>query len=213
MSRKLNLLVFLSCVAIALTAHLAGCATTGHKQGAKTASSMNDAQDELLKTKGQIEATTTILNEFGKQEGIDLPTQYKEFGKAIDSVESQFRKARKRVEKVNEEGTKFFQEWEKEAALITNQDLKDRSEKRKNNLLGSFNKIGASMQPAEETYNAFMSDLRDIEKYLSIDLTPEGLVEISDTIKKANADGSKLQKQIDAVIAELSRVTAEMPVE
>ena len=212
MSRKSSLQVFFTLVVIAFTACFAGCATkAGFKQGAKTAARMDDAQTELLAAKSQTEATTTALNDFGKQEGIDLPTQFKEFGKAIDSMESQFGKARKSVAKVNEQGNKFFQEWEQEIALMTNEDLRQRSETRKNNLLGNFNKIGASMQTAEEAYGAFMSDLRDVERFLSIDLTPGGIAEISDTVQKTNADSETLQKQIDAVIAELSRVAAEMP--
>ena len=212
MSRKSSLKILFALVVIAFAAYFVGCTTTaGFKQGAKAAAKMNDAQNELLAAKSQTEATTTVLNEFGKQEGIGLATQFKEFGKAIDSMESQFGKARKSVEKVNEQGNKFFQEWEQEIALMTNEDLRQRSETRKNNLLESFNKIGASMQTAEEAYGAFMSDLRDVERFLSIDLTPGGIAEISDTVQKTNADSETLQKQIDAVIAELSRVAAEMP--
>ena len=212
MSRKSSLQVLFTLVVIAFTTYLVGCATkAGFKQGAKTAERMNDAQTELLAAKSQTEATTTALNDFGKQDGIDLPTQFKEFGKAIDSMESEFGRARKSVAKVNEQGNKFFQDWENEIALMTSEDIRQLSETRKTNLLESFNRIDASMQQAEAAYGAFMSDLRDVERFLSIDLTTGGIAAISDTIQKTNADSQTLQKQIEAVIAELSRVAAEMP--
>ena len=212
MSRNLSLQFFIKLVAVAFTMCVFGCATkAGFKQGAKTAERMNDARNELLAAKSQTEATTTVLNEFGKQEGIDLPTQLEEFGKAIDSMESQFGSARKSVGEVNEQGTKFFQTWENEIALMTNEDIRQRSATRKSNLLESFNKIGANMHNAEEAYAVFMSDLRDVERFLSIDLTHGGIAAISDNIQKTNADSQTLQKQIDAVIAELSRVAPEMP--
>ena len=212
MSRKSSLQVFCTLAIIAFAAYFVGCATmAGFKKGARAAASMNDAQNELLEAKSQTEATTISLNAFNKQDDIDLPTQFKEFRKAIHSMESQFGRARRSVEKANEKGDKFFHEWEQEIALITNEDLRQRSETRKKNLLESFNKIGASMQPAEDAYGIFMSDLRDVERFLSIDLTPEGIAEISDTVQKANADSETLQEKIDAVIAALSRMAAEMP--
>ena len=212
MSSKSSLTVFLVLVVIAFTAYFVGCTTkAGFKQGAKTAARMDDAQTELLAAESQTEATTTALNEFGKQEGIDLPTQFKEFGKAIDSMESQFGRARKSVTKVNEQGNKFFLEWDNEIALITNEDIRQRMETRKTNLLGSFSRIDASMQQAEAAYGTFMSDLRDVERFLSIDLTPGGIAAVSDTIQKTNADSATLQKQIEAVIEELARVAPEMP--
>lgn len=212
MSTKPCLRVFLQFVFFAFSMYLAGCATkTGFKQGARTATLMNDAQRELRAVQTQNETTTSAMNALGKQEGTELPQQFEGFRKSVDLLESRFVAARKRVNQVTMEGDKFFHSWEKEIALITNPELQQRSEARKNSIFANFNRIDETMQGAEDAFAVSMSDLRDVERFLSVDLTPEGISQVADTIQKANTDASTLHIQIDAVIEQLSRVSAELP--
>lgn len=212
MSRKfISSLVFFTVIAFGMMGYMLGCASTPHQRAAKTQSDMYSTQIEFLKTKSQIDATMTTLNGLSQPESTDLPKQYKELVKGINGVESQFNKALKGVDKVHKQSQAYFQEWEKEIESIMNPDIKKSSEERRSTLLESYNKISSTIQPAKEVHITFLSDLRDIETFLKVDLTPKGIASISDVISKSQADAITVNERIDAVITELDRVAAEMP--
>lgn len=212
MSRKfISSLVFFTVIAFGVMGFVLGCATTPHQRAVKAQSDMYSAQTEFLKTKSHIDGTMTTLNGLSQEAGTDLPKQYNELVTGINGIESQFKKALKEVDNVHKESDAYFKEWEKEIASIMNPDIKKRSEERRSTLLESYNKISSTIQPAEEAYIAFLSNLRDIETFLKMDLTPKGIASISDIISKSQADAITVNERIDAVTAELNRVAAEMP--
>jgi hypothetical protein len=195
-----------------LLGHLAGCTTQpGFKKGAETAAIMSDAQRELRAAKIQTEETTTLLSQLGPRPNVDLPTQLSDFRAAVSRTESQFDAARESMRSVNRQGDAFLQDWANEIALMSNQDLRQRSEARKQNLVQSFSETNDSMDSVEGGYSVFMSDLRDVERFLGVDLTPEGIAELSGTIAQTNADSQRLQGRIDVVISHLARVATELP--
>ncbi len=66
------------------------------------------------------------------------------------------------------------------------------------------------MQGANESLVPFISDLQDIQRYLGNDLTAQGIAAISDVVKETNTNAETVEKKLDAAIAEIDRVAAEM---
>ena len=64
------------------------------------------------------------------------------------------------------------------------------------------------MEPTRDQFNSWLADLKDLQKYLSNDLTIGGVDAAKDLIAKNKADGLAVQQSLDKAIAELNTVVA-----
>ena len=69
----------------------------------------------------------------------------------------------------------------------------------------------AAMQNAIDSFKSFLNNMKDIQKYLDIDLTPAGISLISTQTGKSKEKAVTAQETIDVAIAEIDRAVAEMP--
>jgi uncharacterized protein YhaN len=163
--------VYLVIFAFGMTAFMIGCASTGPQQALKTTSSMRDTKDELLLTKAQVRATMTSLNSLVGESENDLRTQYAQYSKEVKSTDRQAKKLRDRADKMNAQSGAYFTTWEKNLETIQNPDIRKRSEERRAQAFDSYKKIDTAMQSANEAFDPFLSNLKDIQRYLGNDLT------------------------------------------
>lgn len=210
MSKRFNPFVYLVVFAFGMTAFMVGCASTGPQQATKTTSSMRDAKDELLLTKAQVRATMTSLNSLVGQSENDLRKQYDQFTKEVKSTDKQAKMLRDRAAKMNAQSGAYFETWEKNLETIQNPDIRKRSEERRAKAFDSYKKIDTAMQSTNEAFDPLLADLKDIQRYLGNDLTAQGIAAISEVVEKANANATVVEEKLDAMIAEIDRVAAEM---
>ena len=64
------------------------------------------------------------------------------------------------------------------------------------------------MEPARDKFNTWLTALKDVQKYLSNDLTIGGIDAAKDLIAKNKSEGLAVQQNLDKVIAELNTVVA-----
>ena len=93
-------------------------------------------------------------------------------------------------------GKAYFAEWDAQLALIKNEAIKARSQSRKNEVALQLQAIKKSYAEAEVVYRPFLSGLKDVQKYLSVDLTPGGLAAIQDTVAKTVAAAGPLNTSL-----------------
>ena len=172
---------------------------------------MKDAQDELIEAKNLIENTMTTLDGVVQEENIDLRKQYKRFVKKMTASEKQCEKVTESAENMKTQGDAFFLAWEQELISIENPDIRKPSEERRTMSLKSHEKMTAAMQNAIDSFKLFLNNMKDIQKYLDIDLTPAGISLISTQTGKSKEKAVTAQETIDVAIAEIDRAVAEMP--
>jgi septation ring formation regulator EzrA len=210
MGKKRIISICLTIFVVGMTAFTVGCATTGPQRQTKATSSMGDTKDELVLTTAQVRATMASLNSLVGQSGNDLRKQYDQFVKEVKSTDKQTKKMREHVDKMNAQSGAYFDSWEQDLETIQNPDIRKRSEERRAKAFDSYKKIDTAMQSANEGLDPFLSDLKDIQRYLGNDLTAQGIAAISEVVKKADANATTVLERLDAVIAEVDRVAAEM---
>lgn len=172
---------------------------------------MKDAQDELMEAKSLIEDTMTILDGIVQQENNDLRKQYKQFVKKMTASEKQCEKVTESAENMQTQGDAFFLAWEQELISIENPDIRKPSKERRTVSLKSYEKMTVAMQNAIDSFKSFLNDMKDIQKYLDIDLTPAGISLISTQTGKSKEKATIAQETIDVAITEIDRTVAEMP--
>jgi outer membrane murein-binding lipoprotein Lpp len=174
----------------------AGCASSGNEKGNKTAASIQAAANNIAALPGEIGKTLASLSYLVNQPAADLRPQYKAFVFNLAVVEDAGREVEDARMDLGQQGKAYFAEWDAQLAKIKNEDIKARSQSRKNEVAQQLQAIKKSYAEAEVVYRPFLSGLKDVQKYLSVDLTPDGVAAIKGTLNKALTDVGPLNASL-----------------
>ena len=180
----------------------------GYKLADKAGASIAEFRNEIVDVKKEVDATLASLDKIVAQATVDPRKAFKEFEKNVPRVDSAAAKAKKRAAEMKEKGKDYFNQWEKELAAVNDPDIRKLAEERRTKLQAAFAKIRTSMEPARDQFNTWLTDLKDLQKYLGNDLTIGGIDAAKDLIAKNKSAGLAVQQNLDKVIAELNTVVA-----
>ena len=93
-------------------------------------------------------------------------------------------------------------------AGVNDPEIRKLAGERKTKLQATFGNIRTSLEPVRDSFTSWLANLKDLQKYLSQDLTIGGIDAAKELIAKARKDGAAVQQGIDVVIAELNTVVA-----
>jgi hypothetical protein len=182
----------------------------GYKLADKTGASIAEFRDEIVNVKKEVDATMTALDKIVTTATSDPRKAFKEFEKAVPRIDDAAKKAKKRAEDMKERGQAYFAQWEKEMAAVNSMEIRQLADDRKVELQGAFGKIKTFMEPARDQFTAWLADLKDLQKYLSNDLTIGGVDAAKELIGKSQTEGRAVQQSMDKVIAELNTIVATL---
>lgn len=189
---------FISNFALAtLVAWMAGCASTGYEKGEKTASNVQNAANEIGALTGKIDKALASLTDLVEKPQPDLRPQFKQFISNLEAMESSAKRIGSARQAMGRGGKEFFAKWDAQLAQIKNEDIKARSLARKAEVEQELAAVKAKYSKATDDFKPFLSDLQDIRKFLSTDLTPGGLSAIKPTATKAEQDSSRLKVSVN----------------
>jgi hypothetical protein len=205
-------------VLIAVATLLAGCASTGFDQGNKTAANIQSAADQIGSLPAMIDKTLASLNDIVEKPAADLRPQYRSFVENLTAVQSTAKGVADTRRAMGEKDKEFFAKWDEQLAQIKNEDIKARSQSRKDEVKQRMLAIKRSYTEAEMACQPFMSDLKDVQKYLSVDLTTGGVATIKDTISRVTQSSgplkfsiTKLAEDFKTLGVAMSSVTPALP--
>lgn len=185
------------------TAHAAG-----YKLADKVGASIAEFRDEIVGVKKAVDATMAALDKIVTDAAVDPRKAFRVFDDSVPKVDSAAARARKRAEDMKARGQKYFETWEKDLAGVHDADIRNLAEERRAKLQATFGNIRSSMEPARDQFNAWLADLKDLQKYLGQDLTVGGIDAAKELIAKSKTEGVQVQQMLDKVIAELNTVVA-----
>jgi chromosome segregation ATPase len=200
---KMQSILAMKLVAIATVVGMfAGCSSpTGYQKGAQAGTAMTTAATSITRTSDQVERTLTALNDLVERPQTDLTQQFRTFTSELNTLESNARQVSSEADAMKSKGAVYFDRWNQELATIQNEDIRNRSEARKNEVSANFQAIGANYAKAEAEFKPFLSDLRDVQTFLATDLTSGGIAAVKKFATKANADAVPLRETL-ATLAE-----------
>ena len=201
--------IILTLTTLAAAALLAGCGTpSGYKQADKTGEGIADFRAEIGKGKQAIDAAMKSLDQIALTATTDPRKAFEQYSKSVANLESTAAKARKRSQDMKEQGKAYFAQWEKQMAEVKNAEIRNLAAARKAKLQETFDTIAKVAGPLKSQFDPWMSDLKDLEKYLANDLTIAGVDAAKSLIAKTEDEGRDVQKSMDALVAELNTVAA-----
>jgi chromosome segregation ATPase len=200
-------------VLVALTAGaawlLTGCGTSrGYKQADKTGAGIAEFREEITNGKKAIDATMTSLGAVATSANSDPRKPFEQFSKDVANLESTANKIKKRAEDMRAQGQAYFDQWEKQLAEVKNPEIQRLAAERKAKLKETFESVKKYTEPLKAQFEPWMSDLKDLQKYLSNDLTVAGVDAAKSLFTKTTEGGLEVQKSMDGLVSELNTIAA-----
>jgi chromosome segregation ATPase len=192
-TNKIILNLFLLAAAVAFAT---GCASTGNDKSASTVKSLAKSSKLIEKGNQQIDQTLAKLNDLISNPAADLQKQFAAFDSSVNDLGSTAKSVSNKAEQIKAQGADYFENWDKESAKMNNEDIRHRSQARKQEVAANFDRISKQYDETKAAFQPFMSDLRDIQGYLNTDLTAGGLVAIKSSAAKATSDAIPLKESI-----------------
>ena len=194
----------------ALLAVLAGCVSKSYDKGAATSAALQSSANAVAETSTKVNDVLAAMNNLTfKSEG-DLRNQFDAFGSAIGNLDKSNDKLASKVAEMQAKASVYFDSWSNQLSAIQNEELRTRSNARKDEVTAKLADVGASYENVKNSFKPFMSDLKDIQTYLGTDLTAGGLATVKDVVAKTKVDAVPLRDSIKKLQASFSDLSAAL---
>jgi chromosome segregation ATPase len=189
---------------------LVGCSSDKGRDRAQTAiTSLKDTRTELADASKQVDMTNAALDGLQAPDA-DLTKQYSNYKTQVAKMEDQALSASNRAAAMRGRAAEYQEKWKDEMAAVTDPTLKAAAEARAAKVRDRFATIQNRSQDIREAYQPYIQQLKEIQVYLSNDLTPASVKAGAPAFTKAKTAGENLKAKIAAGQAELDSVTGEM---
>jgi predicted nucleic acid-binding Zn-ribbon protein len=183
----------------------AACQAAGHTRVDATSDRLLELRASVEGLKEQVTQTATSLAAVVEQADEDPTAAFKEYSKDVKAVDSGYTRARSRLDSAQGEADKLFETWTKNASLISDPDLRAISERRRDELKEELDGVVGKMDAAVSDLEAFVTTAKDLQVYLSQDLTPKGIRAIAEKSRNQTKAARSVVDQLDEVMEAAER--------
>ncbi|MBE0568248.1 MAG: DUF2959 family protein [Deltaproteobacteria bacterium] len=202
--------VFFTTVFLGAISGLTGCATTettGIDRATKTTNLMQTVEGDYQQASEQIDATRASLEDLIKPGQTDMKKAFDAYTGNVEKMEKSGKRLEMHTEQMRVGGKEYFAQWE---SSYTSPEIRELSERRRNEMRELYAKIPEASIGVSGALKSYLTDIRDIQTYLSNDLTPQGIESIRPIAQKAVTDGENLKETVKPVLIAIDRVKTEM---
>lgn len=192
------------------TFFIGGCATTGMDRSVKTSNSIRDVDSEIRKFVIQVDVTAASLSSLTMAGQSDVGKSFKTYSDNVEKLDSEGKRVLKRIDEMKAHSKEYFEEWEKQGAAYTNPQIRELSDERRVKLAEIYAQVPAAGVGIKGAYQSYLTNLKEIQSYMSNDLTPKGLEGIDPVAKKAVQDSEALKASLKPFLAALDEIKAEL---
>ena len=210
MTMQIRPALFFITLSTALIPFISGCATTGSDRAEKATTKMESVDGEIKDSVAQLDATGAALENLIKPGQSDRKSALATYSDNVVKMDRLGVKLIKHTDEMSARGKDYFDEWKKEGSTYTNPQIREISEKRSAELNTVFRRISESSIGIRGSFGAYMNDIKEIQSYLSNDLTDKGITSITPVAQKAIRDGASLKSAIIPVLSALDSARTEM---
>lgn len=174
-------------------------------------SNMEQVDADLRDAKMQVDTVDTSIDTLLSADG-SLNPAFERYARNVEEMERVGKELEQHVDAMRSQGFDYFAEWREQTTEVSNPDVVDISESRHEESRAAFTELTRSGVDVKRTLQTYISDLRDIETYLSNDLTPAGVKAIEPVAEQARKDGEALQQAIEPMLGALNKARSTMDV-
>jgi hypothetical protein len=196
---------FCALLAAGAAAAAAGCATKGYERSANTAEQVRAVGASVEGLRKQSETALASMNALLGQPRDGLRDKFEAFSREVDALASAEASYRGSVQSMKRSAADRFQTWEQESSQIGNADMRAKSGERRNEVMGIYKTCETAAEELAAQAGPFVTDLLDLRKVLSIDLTPGGIDAATDLSGKVRDGNKKVDSASKPVVSAVEK--------
>jgi hypothetical protein len=204
-------LAALAALSLTATLFLSGCGTSsGYKQADRTGQGISEFRAEILNVSKAVDATMSSLDQIAATANSNPRQAYEGFSRSLADLDSAATKAKKRGDDMRAQGQAYFKQWETQLGEMSNPEIRALAQQQQTKLRQSFDSIRKYTEPLKAQFDPWLSDLKDLQKFLGTDLSISGIDAAKNLFTKTRTEGLEVQKSLDGLIGELNTVSATL---
>lgn len=189
---------------------ITSCATTSMQRSEDTRTTMETMDNDIQEVSRQLEVTETSLEALMRPSQTDVKQAFESYSENVEKMVDMEKKFAKHAAQMKARGIDYFEEWKKEGTEYENPQIQQLSDQRRAALGEIYDKIAENSIGVDEAFKAYVSDLTEIQTFLSNDLTAKGIEAIGPTSKKVVRNGNSLNYAIQNVQTAIQDARTEM---
>lgn len=189
---------------------IAACTTTGIQRSENVQSSMKTVDNDIKDIVVQIESIGSSLNELTKPGQADVKRAYNVFSNNVSKIKKMENDFSKHADDMTENGKTYFQEWDKNNNKYDNPDIQRSSDERRAELGEIYDRIAENNIGVKEAFRIYVSDVNQIDAYMSNDLTTKGITSIASLSDQTVRNGNMLKNELENLQSAIEDARAEM---
>jgi hypothetical protein len=202
--------VLFCAVLITVATYFTGCSSTGVERSEKATTTMQTMNNDIRFIVAQLSATGTSLSDLTQPDQSDIRKGFDTYTENVNKMSSLEKQFTKHTNQMKLRGKEYFEEWQKDGAQYKNRQIQDLSEQRRQELGEIYGRIAENSVGVKEALRAYVSDISEIQMYLSNDLTVKGIQVIVPITQRVVSDGENLSFAIRSVQTSIDRARLEM---
>jgi hypothetical protein len=187
-----------------------GCDSNGMQRSEKATITMRTIDEDIKLVIVQLEATGASLAELIKPDQSDVKKAFETYSDNVSKIEKLEKDFAKHAEEMKVRGADYFDEWQKEGDQYKNPKIQELSEQRRAELGEIYGRIAENSVGMDEAFKAYVSDVKEIQMYLSNDLTAKGFESIVSISQTTVIEGDRLKNEIKKLQSSIETASLEM---
>lgn len=196
--------------AFVLALFIIGCASSGIQRSEKATISMQTMDDYIKLVINQLDATDSSLVDLMKVGQADTRKAFELYKENVSKVEKLENGFANKADEMKDRGNEYFEEWQKEGNTFKNLRIQQLSEQRRNDLSEIYGMIAQSSYGVKDLFKQYLSNCKEIQLFLSNDLTSKGIQSITPTTQKVVYDGTNLKYSLMSIQSAINKARTEM---
>lgn len=199
----------LLCLAAVFTV-TACSSTTGLQRSEDVQSTMQAVDNDIKSIVVQLDGINSSLDELTKPGQADLKKAFEVFSENSSKIKKMEKDFAKDAAQMESSGKTYFESWDKNSQKYNNPDIQERSDERRAELSKTYDKIAQNNVGVKDAFKTYVSDMNEIERFLSNDLTSDGVDSITPIADKAVNNGSHLKNELQNLQSAIEEARIKM---
>lgn len=189
---------------------LCGCFGPGYRRSDAAASDAQVASVQVLGVIRDLELATNTLQELVSQPAADAKPQYLRFSEAVNRLEHTSSHSLELVRTLGRNRAPYFQIWDKELAAIKDEEVRRRSQARRDEVRKQFDDAIRQSFEAHDSVQPLLAYLRDVRKAISTDLTFKGLASVQPLLARTGELSGQAKGRLGQLATDLDALGARL---
>lgn len=192
------------------TMMMTACSTTRLQLSEDVQSDMRTVDNDIKLIVVQLDAINASLDELTKPGQSDVKRAFDVYSKNVSKIEKMEKGFSKHAEQMTKSGKKYFKAWDKDKNEYDNADIQRNSDERREALGNIYDRIAENNKGVKEAFKIYVSDVNEIDSYISNDLTTKGITSIASISDRTVRNGDQLKKELVNLQSAIEDARGEM---